>query len=301
MTFEEYKKLTHFKYLDGIRAIAILCVIYHHVHLKYAPTGFDFGHFGVQIFFVLSGFLITTLLLRERESTGTISLKKFYMRRTLRIFPVYYLVLGIYCLLVFFVEKDPVASSEFWHNLPFFLTYTYNLVIPEEHGRVIFFLAWSLATEEQYYLVWPFLVKYLKVWSILVMGILAILLEPVSKAICVGSVLAFILNSSQGYNALYRIFGFLRHTSFLLNAKIVTMVGVVSYGIYLTHGLTMRVIGMVLPPAPLPIFIVYTIVTSFCVALLLYKYFEKPFLRLKKRFDAVPTRRVADAPRIQTA
>src|SRR6185437_3882217 len=88
--------------LDGFRAISILMVLYGHlVGTRNFPTAAvrtfdralgDLGHLGVLVFFVISGFLITTLLVREREKTGTISLQQFYLRRALRIFPAFYVL-----------------------------------------------------------------------------------------------------------------------------------------------------------------------------------------------------------------
>ncbi len=101
------------------------------------------------------GILITSLLIRERNDTGTISMTGFYMRRSLRIFPLYYAVLLLYVALVPVMDQGP-AGSEFFRNLPFFATYTSNWFVPfDESERIIFYFAWSLATEEQFYLTWP--------------------------------------------------------------------------------------------------------------------------------------------------
>ena len=86
----------HFPALDGLRGLSILAVIWHHA---VDPAGI-WGYFGVSLFFAISGFLITTLLLRERAATGRISLRNFYMRRTLRIFPLYYAVVALYVVVV---------------------------------------------------------------------------------------------------------------------------------------------------------------------------------------------------------
>jgi peptidoglycan/LPS O-acetylase OafA/YrhL len=144
--------------LDGLRGLCIVGVIWHH-----APGGipgrlFGRGFLGVDMFFVLSGFLIVTLLLRERERTGTISLKKFYARRTLRIFPIYYLLL--FTLLFLFLVFKPGSHTAwaYYVSLPFLLTYTSNWVrIPSGNLDIM----WSLATEEQFYLGWPMIEKLL--------------------------------------------------------------------------------------------------------------------------------------------
>src|SRR5579872_1045252 len=91
---QRYLSTKYFPSLDGLRAISILAVIWYHDPLLRLiwRTGF----LGVHLFFVISGFLITTLLLREKSEFGKISLKNFYIRRTLRIFPAYYLTLGLF-------------------------------------------------------------------------------------------------------------------------------------------------------------------------------------------------------------
>lgn len=142
----------HFKGFDGLRALAVIAVVWHHTH-----PGFDAieasrrGFLGVDVFFVLSGFLITALLLRERSQRGRISLRDFYARRSLRIFPLYYAVLAILSLLYLTVRAGSDGSAAFMRDLPYLLTYTSNWV--ETHS--IMQLAWSLATEEQFYLLWP--------------------------------------------------------------------------------------------------------------------------------------------------
>lgn len=141
--------------LDGLRAFSILAVVWHHT----APAGLPAalahgGAHGVTLFFAISGFLITTLLLAEHERFGGIDLRAFYVRRALRIFPLYYAVLALYVVVVALLERDPVAKAAFFHNLPYFASGTANLAVPLE-GRTIFYFAWSLATEEQFYLLWP--------------------------------------------------------------------------------------------------------------------------------------------------
>jgi peptidoglycan/LPS O-acetylase OafA/YrhL len=114
----------------------------------------------VTLFFAISGFLITTLLLREKDRHGVIDLRAFYVRRALRIFPLYYAVLLIYVVLVFALERQTKLGQDFFSNLVYFVTYTSNWFVALD-GRVIFYLSWSLAAEEQFYLVWPPLMKRL--------------------------------------------------------------------------------------------------------------------------------------------
>src|SRR5258706_1008185 len=108
-------KNSHLPSLDGLRGISIIVVLIAHFnqHLHEPILGAIFGNgvFGVYIFFVISGFLITTLLLKEKVRTGTISLKKFYIRRFLRIFPVAYLYLFVVLILSYFLHLNVPALS----------------------------------------------------------------------------------------------------------------------------------------------------------------------------------------------
>ncbi len=136
--------------LDGLRALSISFVLLGHFAFS---AGFPidrswwtdaYAHYGVRIFFVISGFLITTLLMREREETGTINLKQFYIRRVYRIFPAAYFYLF-------------VVTIVFYSSLPFkylVTAYTY-LTSYAVHSPWILRHLWSLSVEEQFYLVWP--------------------------------------------------------------------------------------------------------------------------------------------------
>lgn len=157
-TYDKFQATRHFSALDGLRALSVIAVIWQHTSGNPGPEFFSKGRFGVHCFFAISGFLITTLLVRERDRTGRISLKGFYIRRTLRIMPIYYLVLGAYVLLVFALRQGILEGRQFFMNLPAFLTYTSNWFVDLSSGNsVTFYFAWSLATEEQFYLFWPVL------------------------------------------------------------------------------------------------------------------------------------------------
>lgn len=147
----------HMPGLDGLRGLAVIAVVWHHAHPGYhgVPITFN-GFLGVDVFFVLSGFLITTLLLGERQSTGTISLKHFYVRRSLRIFPLYYAVLA-FLALYFGVATSSSQGAIFLRELPWHASYTSNWV----HLNSMMAITWSLSTEEQFYLVWPPLLAWL--------------------------------------------------------------------------------------------------------------------------------------------
>jgi len=150
--------------LDGIRAIAVGTVILFHLF----PGTLVGGYLGVDIFFVVSGYLITTLLLRERESTGRIRLRGFWSRRARRLLPALALVLLACCTAALFVGGDvlvglgtqvvgAVTFSSNWLFIAAGSSY-FDETVPE-----LFRNLWSLAVEEQFYLVWPVLVVVLLV------------------------------------------------------------------------------------------------------------------------------------------
>lgn len=165
----------YFPNLNSLRFVAASLVIIHHVESGkhffkldnlYQIDFFEIiGKLGVVLFFVLSGFLITSLLLQEYEEKNSISFKKFYMRRILRIWPLYYLIvlLGfyVYPYLPFF--RDPyqdlyinVLESRS-SNIYYYLSIFANLGVVK-HGLVAYTShVWSIATEEQFYLLWPLL------------------------------------------------------------------------------------------------------------------------------------------------
>ncbi len=126
--------------LDGIRAVAVLMVMLEHFGLPGLPGGF----LGVDVFFVLSGFLITTLLLEEREATGGIRLDNFYARRALRLFPAVFTLL--LCALPFVPIGFVLCAAFYVANWPIAVGWVRSS--PISH-------LWSLGVEEQFYLVWP--------------------------------------------------------------------------------------------------------------------------------------------------
>ena len=119
------------------------------------------GGYGVTVFFVLSGFLITQMLLREEHDTGGISLLLFYVRRGFRLFPIYYLILSIYCLLIFVFGLRPDGRAGFADALPWYFIYMQDLPYFRDRMHsggsipVPFYQSWSLGIEEKFYLVWP--------------------------------------------------------------------------------------------------------------------------------------------------
>lgn len=136
----------HLPALDGLRAVAVLTVIVYHAGYDAVP-----GDLGVSLFFVLSGFLITWLLIAEWHATGDVSLRAFYTRRVLRIFPAYYVFVAASFAI------DHYLKSAWPRGLaPAALLYFVNY-FNALHGHPITSLdhAWSLAVEEQFYLLWP--------------------------------------------------------------------------------------------------------------------------------------------------
>jgi peptidoglycan/LPS O-acetylase OafA/YrhL len=135
--------------LDGARAISIGLVIVAHLDLvRYVPGLWrvDMGNLGVRVFFVISGFIITTLLLTELQREGSASLTSFYRRRAFRILPAYYTFLGTLMLLSAFRGGD-ATWTKVWPAIIFAANYIH---VPLVVGHT-----WSLAVEEQFYLLWP--------------------------------------------------------------------------------------------------------------------------------------------------
>ena len=162
--------------LDGLRAVAITAVVWHHCHPGYSwlPISHN-GFLGVDVFFVLSGFLITTLLLSEQDSTGTISLKHFYIRRSLRIFPLYYAILAVLAL---YSALSPASTQgrAFLEELPWHVGYASNWV----ELQSMMAITWSLSTEEQFYLLWPPLLAWLGVRSLWLVAAFLVLNQAVN-------------------------------------------------------------------------------------------------------------------------
>jgi len=152
----DFQKARVFSGLDGLRFLSITAVVWHHAVTDsawFAPG--HYGFLGVDLFFVISGFLIVSLLLREKDKTNTISLKKFYIRRSLRIFPIYYGFILLLAAGYYFGSPNSDFGRGFLSELPLYIFYLANF------APVTFSIVWSLATEEQFYLVCPFLEKYL--------------------------------------------------------------------------------------------------------------------------------------------
>ncbi|GGJ00432.1 acyltransferase family protein [Halopseudomonas pertucinogena] len=143
-------RITYSPPLDGIRALAALIVVVHHARVPGSPGGF----FGVDVFFVLSGYLITRLLLVEQEREGCLRLGRFFVRRLRRLVPALLLMLAVYLLLAPWVFPDVMFSKHFRDAV---LTAFYVVNYAAYLGGFVSELAhvWSLAVEMHFYLLWP--------------------------------------------------------------------------------------------------------------------------------------------------
>ncbi|RKS13293.1 acyltransferase [Flavobacterium sp. 120] len=194
--------MVRIKSLDGIRAVSIVMVLLGHgketIDPKYTDN-FIFNvisnsSLGVMIFFVISGYLITSLLLKEKEVHGKISIKNFYIRRIFRIFPIFYLYIITILILKnigyhsIFTDYSTVlfAGLYLWNYKHFFQ-------IPETNGNWFFGHTWSLSLEEQFYLIWPFLFSRFNINNLKKVTIGIILISPF-----LGLITYFILPNSRG-------------------------------------------------------------------------------------------------------
>ena len=142
--------------LDGLRALSVIAVIFYHAGFAWMHGGF----FGVEVFFVVSGFLITSLLLDERDQTSHTNLPQFWMRRARRLLPALFTVLAATAVWAVFAGTDE-QQSQLRHDLPWATLYAGNW--GQIIGEVPYYSGdppllrhvWSLAVEEQWYLVWP--------------------------------------------------------------------------------------------------------------------------------------------------
>jgi len=355
--FTDFRGTKNFTSLDGLRFFSIMPVIFHHSLLNgdNYPNFLELGFLGVDFFFVISGFLITTLLLRERNKTHHISLKKFYMRRTLRIFPLYYGVILAYSILYWLVLRDSTSGQQFLSEIWIYLTYLANFF------PVTFVIVWSLAAEEQFYLIWPTIEKYLENWVIPILIVLLLInqllnfpqgrqwlhevweitvpslsiMEITFTPILLGVAIAHALNNKIAFsviapitankwmplvyllllvliitNAPEDIAGLprlsiqfamtmmliscvIRQDHFLeplLTLKLIKHIGSISYGMYLLHIVCISIVVYSLNKINLGNdFLVFLLgsALTILIASLSFRYYEKPFLKMKKYFSVL--------------
>jgi peptidoglycan/LPS O-acetylase OafA/YrhL len=167
--------------LDTIRFLSIVLVVLHHQFFRSNGTlawFADYGWVGVDIFFCLSGFLITSILMTERRSTGTIDLRRFWFRRALRLWPSWFFTLALSFTLVWLLStNNPEVRegllSRWWHYFLHFGNYSYIF-----YGKIhtLYSHFWSLAVEEHFYLLWPLLVLVLRGRRSLLAGVALLVL-----------------------------------------------------------------------------------------------------------------------------
>ncbi len=345
-----YLNRRYFGSLDGIRGIAILIVVWHHTAPRFSWLPMSGrGFLGVDMFFVMSAFLIVTLLLRERDRTNQISLKKFYMRRILRIFPLYYGIILLFIILFGVVARGSDMAAPFFEALPYYLTYTSNFI----DTLTLLTVAWSLATEEQFYLFWPPIEKFLSRFTLPIwVGLLLInqlinyriifanyhdeleILQSTFTPILLGVGLAHLLHNREWFERFQQAIGQkwmilvwsavililfnlpitdisgtprllvqLAMTGFVATSVLqekhtlasffqwrpLLRLGIVSYGVYLFHMLVVAVASAVLRRIGLAdssslILFFIVLVGTYLIAEISFRFYETPFIRLKKRF-----------------
>lgn len=376
-------KKVYFPNLDGLRFIAALLVIVHHIELSKGEMGLanifgngvdaDYqvgtiesvvhviGKLGVVLFFSLSGFLITYLLMIEKERTNTVAVGKFYLRRVMRIWPLYFLIV-IFSLFVaphidfLSIPEYDIATvqAHLWIKAFLFLFFLPNLLMV---GLGIIPFAgqtWSIGTEEQFYLMWPWIMKkaknkmnvlltiigvYLLVLGLLnanlsegylyqlarrfwgvfnidimaIGGVASVLVyekkEKVLKvlfskttqyinlaliALLIGFGVHFPFLHFEIYGLLFTIMimNLASNPDSILNLENKTLkyAGKISYGLYMYHSLVILIVLKTLQRYDMyHDYILYplSVIVSVLFATLSYEFFEKQFLKLKKKFVIV--------------
>lgn len=362
-----------FPNLNGIRFIAAFWVIVHHIEQFKEKFGYDnqlfytrfirlIGPLSVFLFFVLSGFLITSLLLVEKERTNTINIKSFYMRRVLRIWPLYYLTvfLGLFVLpeisYLNIAGETELIKVDFTEKLILYLLILPNIVTGVFKHIPYVSQNWSIGVEEQFYYFWPWVVKQTKTSKLLIVMTLLFVFIYLVRSLTVLympetgwwkylnefikslRLTCMILGAIGAYFTYFQLYSklvqFIFHRAFqvLLYLTLILMLsfgvylpginqeiyafiftlilmnlaknpasilslenpifnylGKISYGMYMYHTIAV-VIGVKISHSfnnsnwvSYPISYALTILIS----AISYKYFEKPFLKIKDNFTTV--------------
>jgi peptidoglycan/LPS O-acetylase OafA/YrhL len=191
-----------FPNLNGVRFIAAFWVIVHHIEQFKEKFGYDnqlfytrfirlIGPLSVFLFFVLSGFLITSLLLVEKERTNTINIQSFYMRRVLRIWPLYYLTVFLGLLVLPQISylnisgETELISVNFTEKLIFYLLILPNIVTGVFKHIPYLSQNWSIGVEEQFYYFWPWVVRQTKTSRLLIVMIIFFAIFYITRSLTV--------------------------------------------------------------------------------------------------------------------
>lgn len=234
-------------------------VVFHHATPRVLEGALGRGPLGVDLFFAISGFLITTLLLREREAGG-IRLGPFFARRALRIFPLYYVVLGLFVLHAAFVREPGPVRDHFFRSLPVHATYTSNWLLDTDVSHpIVFGFGWSLATEEQFYAVWPVVlrvVRRLRVAALLMVLLLALdlvaerwggagmgwrMARSIAAPIGLGSLLALAVRGGLGFRLVNVVLG--HRASSLVALVVVLLAAALGWPLVVAHVAMVALVG----------------------------------------------------------
>jgi len=362
------QKRIFFPNLDGLRFFCFLSVfLFHTWSLIYngatVTTGlhlFENGNLGVNFFFALSGYLITYLLIAEKEANGRVNIPKFWMRRILRIWPLYFLCVFLGFVAIPFVLQLAGKPQTPTASVLSYITFTSNFdyIRNGYPGSTILEVLWSISVEEQFYFFWPLLLSivprryYIALFSSIAIGSIVFRLVNTERVMhdihtfsCIGDmaigamgalasfsakVTGFFRRLSKNvvlmiYLALFSFFFFrseifyhgiflraidrtLIATAFLFlileqnyslrsffkfsRFKKVSQLGVISYGLYCYHELAITIVfvGINFLGAGTGILtnsgkIVLSLATTIVMAMISYRFFETPFLRLKNRYS----------------
>ena len=339
----------HIPQLDGVRGVAILVVLAHNLHGFTSPPFSSltrFGWMGVDLFFVLSGFLITGILLDTKSSKNYF--RNFYARRSLRIWPLYYSILVLMFVAVPLIRPQNAAEifhrSQPWWSYPFFLQ---NFLVGEPSASAgPLGVTWSLAVEELFYLGWPLFVRFFSAKWLQTVAWMVLLFSPLLRlyfvsrhwlvysspfcradGIMAGVLLALLVRKSDflpgrwivpawtaflaaGPLAIAAEIGragwlaysmdIIAFTGFVYVAmysrsvwwkacmtnRFLMFTGTISYGLYLLHKLpddVFKETGLLATHPHVSFWVAVTL--SYLLAIASWNLLEKPFLRLKGRFE----------------
>ena len=191
--------------LDGIRAFSVIAVMLYHANIAWLPGGF----LGVEVFFVVSGFLITSLLIEERESTQRIDIKQFWIRRSRRLLPALVVMLSAtaVCVAFFATDSAPDFRRDVLPSLGYFSNWWQIFAVDTPYFAAsslpVLRHLWSLAVEEQWYLVWPLLFTFVFGAKWMRPKISGALLVACSGAAMAATAFRFAEDNEMGTNFLY--------------------------------------------------------------------------------------------------